>query len=453
MNVHFIAIGGAVMHNMAIALHLKGYTVSGSDDEIFEPAKSNLARHGLLPNETGWLTEKITSSLDAVILGMHARADNPELLRAKELGVKIYSFPEYVFEQSKNKKRVVIGGSHGKTSITAMIMHVLHHYGMDFDYLVGSQLKGFDTMVRITEAAPVMVVEGDEYLTSPLDLRPKFHLYHPHTALLSGVAWDHINVFPTFENYLDQFRIFINLIEAGGKLIYCKEDEHLCNLVKEIRNDITLLPYGMPVHSIKNGVTEVVSEGNSYTLEIFGNHNLMNLEGARLICNDLGISNHNFFAAISTFAGAAKRLELIAKNETCNVYKDFAHSPSKLKATVEAVKSQFPERILVGCMELHTFSSLNKDFLSQYHGAMDACDIAIVYYNNHTIEHKKLPPVSEQEVMAAFGKAGLIVLTDSAALVQKLKSMSYSNANLLMMSSGNFDGINLVELSQSLLKA
>ena len=358
MRIHFIAIGGSAMHNLAIALHKKGYQITGSDDVIFEPAKSRLDKYGLLPAEMGWNAERITKDLDAVILGMHARIDNPELLKAQELGVKIYSYPEYIYEQSKNKLRVVIGGSHGKTTITSMILHVLNHYNRDFDYLVGAQLAGFETMVKVTEEAPVMIIEGDEYLSSPIDRRPKFHLYKANVAVISGIAWDHINVFPTYADYTSQFDKFINTIVDGGSLIYCEADNDLNEIVQQSTAKVSKIPYAIPAHEIVNGITYLLPEHTA--LKVFGDHNLMNLNAAKLVCKELNISESEFNEAISSFTGAAKRLEVISADESTNVYKDFAHSPSKLKATIDAVKSQFTDRKLTACIELHTFSSLNK---------------------------------------------------------------------------------------------
>ena len=447
MRVHFIAIGGSAMHNLAIALHKKGYAISGSDDEIFEPSKSRLAACNLLPDSEGWDVSRITTNLNAVILGMHAKADNPELLRAKELGIKIFSYPEYLYEQSKNKKRIVIGGSHGKTTITAMILHVLQHAGIDCDYMVGAQLEGFDVMVRLTEEAPVMVIEGDEYLTSPIDLRPKFHLYKPDIALLSGIAWDHINVFPTFDNYIAQFRIFISQVTPGGVLIYCSEDEELQRICPASRNDINIIPYGLPAHEIDHGITTIHGGSHSYPLRIFGKHNLLNLNGARLICNQLGIADHVFYKAIGTFTGASKRLELIAVNETRAVYKDFAHAPSKVKATLTAVREQFPGRKVVACLELHTYSSLNKEFLSHYRATLDAADVAVVYFNPHALLVKRLPEITPAQVIAGFGKAGMEVYTNSELMVTRLMEESQPESVLLMMSSGNYDGVDLKKMA------
>ncbi|NVN96265.1 MAG: peptidoglycan synthetase [Bacteroidetes bacterium] len=451
MKLHFIAIGGSAMHNLAIALHKKGFEVSGSDDEIFEPSKGRLANYGLLPKNEGWNENNITKDIDAVILGMHARLDNPELIKAQQMGIKIFSYPEYLYEQSKDKIRIVIGGSHGKTTITSMIIHVFNYLNIDCDYMVGAQLHGFEVMVKLTNEAKYMIIEGDEYLTSPIDRRPKFHLYMPDIALLSGIAWDHINVFPTFENYVDQFNIFVNLITKNGKLVYCTEDAEVVNVAKQARKDIVLLPYAIPNHVIKDGITYISYKNTDIPLQIFGNHNLMNLNGARLVCNQSGISDDDFYKAIQTFQGASKRLELVKMNDFTAIYKDFAHSPSKLKATTSAVKAQFTNRKLVACMELHTFSSLTHEFLLHYDSCMNEADEAIVYFNPHTIAHKKLPPISIEEVKNAFNRDDLKVYTDSTILLQDLKSMNWKHKNLLMMSSGNFDGINFNELANQLI--
>ena len=452
MNVHFIAIGGAAMHNLAIALHLKGNNVTGSDDEIFDPAKSRLAKYGLLPKEEGWHPERITNKLDAIVLGMHARADNPELLKAQELGLRIYSYPEYLYEQSKDKTRVVIGGSHGKTTTTAMILHALAHAGIEADYMVGAQLEGFEVMVRLSETAKVMVIEGDEYLTSPIDRRPKFHVYLPNIAVVTGIEWDHVNVFPTFDIYKDQFAQFMNLIRPEGTLIYCADDA----VVREVaeankRTDIVKLPYDVPQYEVKDGVTSLIGgNGERTPLKVFGRHNLLNMTAARLVCRTLGVSDEVFNEAISTFGGASKRLELVKKNDRCAVYKDFAHAPSKLRATIHAMREQYPECKLVACMELHTFSSLTQEFLKQYHGTMDEADIRFVYYSKHALQLKKLPDLDPSQVQAAFGD-GVQVFTDSNAMVAELKKMQWNGSNLLMMSSGNFDGIDFNKLAEEIL--
>ena len=449
--VHLIAIGGSAMHNMALALNEKGFIVSGSDDEINEPSKSRLLKFNLLPKEIGWFPEKITKDISAVILGMHARADNPELIKAKELGLKIYSYPEYIYESTKDKTRIVIGGSHGKTTITAMILHVMHHHHIETDFLVGAQLTGFETMVNLTKTSKYAVIEGDEYLASPIDRRPKFHLYKPNIAVLSGIAWDHINVFPTFENYIEQFKIFIDLIEPNGNLIYCSNDKVLEEVCSSSSNtNISKWPYSIPNHEIINGLTYLIDNDIKYPLQIFGNHNLMNLTAARLACNQMGINNQLFYEAIQSFTGAAKRLELVFKTETFNFYKDFAHSPSKLKATTDAVKQQFPNRKIIACMELHTFSSLTEDFLNEYKNSMNLADEAIVYYNPHTISHKKLKEISSEQVHTCFNRKDLIVFTKSEELTNYIKTKNFNNSVLLMMSSGNFDGVDFTMLANEL---
>ena len=451
MRIHFIAIGGSAMHNLAICLKIKGYDVGGSDDEIFEPSKSKLAHYGILPDSIGWNAEKITSDIDAVILGMHAREDNPELIRAKELGLKIYSYPEFIYEQSKNKKRIVVGGSHGKTSITSMILHVLKHCNISCDYMVGAQLEGFDVMVKLTDDTPYIVIEGDEYLTSPIDRRPKFHVYKPDVGIISGIAWDHINVFPTFENYVEQFRIFAELIPQSGTFIYCREDEHCHAVATKIKHPNTIA-YDLPEYSIENHIYTLLMKGKKIPLQIFGKHNLLNMQAAKAACNSIGISDEDFYTAIQSFKGASKRLELVFENENCEMYKDFAHSPSKLKATIDAVKEKFPERQLIACVELHTFSSLTAAFLEQYAHTMDNADIAFVYFNPHTIAHKKLPPITQEMIYSAFQNDCIQVFQDSETLIHELNSMQWKNKNLLMMSSGNFDGINYDELAKQLFE-
>ncbi len=450
MRVHFIAIGGSAMHNLAIALHEKGFQVTGSDDEIFEPSRSRLQKHGLLPKTMGWQPEQITPELDAIILGMHARKDNPELLRAQQLGLKVYSYPEYLYEQTKEKIRVVIGGSHGKTTITSMIMHVLKTLALDFDYMVGAQIEGFDTMVRLTKEAPIAIFEGDEYLSSPIDLTPKFHWYKPHIALLTGIAWDHINVFPTWEGYVEQFAIFARSIEPQGKLIYFEGDENLTTIARNIAQAQTIPYASLPARN-ENGITIIEHDNKSYPLLVFGEHNLQNISGAMLVCAQLGIKEDAFLNAITSFNGAAKRLQVLKKNDNSTIFLDFAHSPSKLKATTSAVKHQFPNRKLVACMELHTFSSLNKEFLPQYRHTMMEADEAIVFFNPEVIEHKKLPPFEKIEVEQAFNQDNLVVYTNSEALVNHLKSHNWRNSNLLIMTSGNFSGVDLAAMANELI--
>ncbi len=466
MRVHFIAIGGSAMHNLAIALCQKGITVTGSDDEIFDPAKSRLEKYGLLPESFGWHPERITKDLDAVVLGMHARIDNPELLRAQELvaaqsrnpdpsghRLKIYSYPEYLYEQSKDKLRIVVGGSHGKTTTTAMILHVLAHCGIEADYMVGAQLKGFEVMVRLSHTAKVMVIEGDEYLTSPIDRRPKFHLYKPNVAIITGIEWDHINVFPTFDIYREQFSKFIDLIEPKGALIYCDEDAEVHRVaVENQRTDIQKLPYVCPEHVVEDGITYLTHSTHRTPLMVFGHHNLLNLTAARLACRQVGVTDEQFDEAIRTFEGASKRLELVKKNDSCAVYKDFAHAPSKLRATIHAMREQYPDRRLVACMELHTFSSLTQEFLQQYRGTMDEADVRYVYFSQHALQLKKLPSLDPEEVKKAFG-GNVEVFTDSKKLVECVITLfrDNENKNLLMMSSGNFDGIDFAALANEII--
>ncbi len=448
MKVHLIAIGGSAMHNLAIALCDKGYLVSGSDDEIFEPSKSRLAKKDLLPTSLGWDAARIHADLDAVIVGMHARADNPELLKAQELGLKIYSYPEYIFEQTKDKKRIVIGGSHGKTTITSMLLHVFKQNEIACDFMVGAQLAGFDCMVKLTEDAEYVILEGDEYLSSPIDLRPKFHLYKPHIALISGIAWDHINVFPTFQNYIHQFDVFIDCIEPNGALIYASEDPEVLKLAQKPRHrSIETLGYGPHPNKVENGVTYLDTTSGWLPIKVFGHHNLQNLNGAMQICRMVGISDEGFYSAIASFEGASKRLEIVARRNQGIVFKDFAHSPSKLKATSSAVKRQFPQHRIVACMELHTFSSLNSAFLEQYAHSMDEPDVAIVYFNPHTIEHKRLDPISVDDVKKAFQREDLIVLTDASLVEMILMESDWEKTHLLWMTSGNFDGLDIADLA------
>ena len=442
VHIHFIAIGGAAMHNLALAVASKaGYRVTGSDDEIFDPALTHLRDAGLLPDELGWHPERITKDIDAIILGMHAREDNPELVRARELGLKIYSFPEYLYEQTKDKIRIVVGGSHGKTTTTSMILYVLNRLGIEADYMVGAQIEGFERMVRLSDTAKYAVFEGDEYLTSPLDLRSKFLWYHPHVAILTGIAWDHINVFPTFPEYVDTFRKFVHSIEPKGSFIYFKGDENLQKIADEVSTsrdlDISIIPYQEYTGSVP--------------MQVFGRHNMQNLQAAMLACHCIGVAPDDFYREIASFTGASNRLEKIAETADSVAYKDFAHSPSKLKATINAVRERYPQKKLVACMELHTFSSLMADFLPQYKGCMAEADIAYVYFNPKVIEHKRLTPITAEEVQTAFGTDNVKVFTESEALQAQLKSLSYDNTALLMMSSGTFDGVNVKEFANELL--
>jgi len=447
MNVHFIAIGGAAMHNLAIALHNKGYQVTGSDDAIFDPSKSRLEAKGLLPETLGWFPEKINTNLDAIVLGMHAKADNLELLKAQELDVKIYSYPEFLYEQSKHKTRVVIGGSHGKTTITSMILHVMHYHDRDVDYMVGAQLEGFDVMVKLTDDNDFIVLEGDEYLSSPIDRRPKFHLYKPNIALLSGIAWDHINVFPTYENYVEQFSIFVDSIVNGGSITFNEEDAEVKRVVEASENPIRKLPYHTPEYTVENGETFLETPEGPLPIEIFGKHNLNNLSGAKWICQHMGIDEDDFYEAIATFKGASKRLEKIAESKNSVAYKDFAHSPSKVEATTKAVKEQYENRTLVACLELHTYSSLNAQFLKEYKGALDAADVAVVFYSPNAVEIKKLEEVSHQQIATAFERDDLIIYTNPEAFKNYLFAQNFKDKTLLLMSSGNYGGLNFEDVN------
>ena len=446
MRTHFIAIGGAAMHNLALALHSKGYHVTGSDDAIFEPSKTRLQVKGLLPIEMGWFPDKITPNIEAIILGMHAKPDNPELLKAQELGLKIYSYPEFLYEQSKNKTRVVIGGSHGKTTITSMILHVLNYHNIKVDYMVGAQLEGFDTMVHLTQENEFIVLEGDEYLSSPMDRRPKFHLYKPNIALLSGIAWDHINVFPTFENYVEQFKIFVNQITQGGILIYNEEDETVKKVAEDTENPIRKIPYNTPAYRVENGTTLLETPEGEMPIEVFGSHNLNNLAGAKWICQTMGVDEADFYQAITTFKGASKRLEKIAESKNKVAYKDFAHSPSKVMATTQAVKNQYPNRKLIACLELHTYSSLNAQFLKEYQGALDAADVAVVFYSPDAVKIKQLDEVTYDQIAQSFNRKDLIIYTNPASFKQFLFEQNFENSALLLMSSGNYGGLNFDEV-------
>ena len=441
MRVHFIAIGGSAMHNLALALHHKGYEVSGSDDAIFEPSKSRLAKYDLLPPELGWFPEKIDKQLDAVILGMHAKPDNAELLKAQELGLKIYSYPEFLYEQSKEKTRVVIGGSHGKTTITSMILHVLHYHDREVDFMVGAQLPGFETMVHLTEENDFILLEGDEYLSSPIDRRPKFHLYKPNIALISGIAWDHVNVFPTYENYVEQFEIFADSISRGGILVYNEEDAEVKRIAEAATAPTRKHAYSTPEYSIEDGETLLETPEGPMPISVFGKHNLSNLAGAKWICQHMGIDEDDFYEAIASFEGAAKRLEKIGETASNIAFKDFAHSPSKVAATTKAVKNQFPDRKLFACLELHTYSSLNAEFIKGYKGALDAAEEAVVFYSPEAVAVKQLEVISKEQIEVAFDRDDLIIFTDAEAFKTYLKQQQFDNAVLLLMSSGNYGGL------------
>ncbi|KMQ60302.1 peptidoglycan synthetase [Chryseobacterium angstadtii] len=445
MKTHFIAIGGSAMHNLAIALKDKGYQVTGSDDAIFEPSRSRLEKKGILPQEMGWFPEKITADIDAVILGMHAHQDNPELARAKELGLKIYSYPEFLYEQSKNKTRVVIAGSHGKTTITSMILHVLNFHQKEVDFMVGAQLEGFDCMVKLTQDNDFMVLEGDEYLSSPIDLRSKFLLYQPNIALMSGIAWDHINVFKTFDDYIEQFRRFVASITPGGVLVYNEEDAEVVKVVEAAENYFRKIPYKTPEYEISNGKVYLKTEMGDVPLSVFGAHNLLNMEGARHICQTLGIMDEDFYEAIMSFKGASKRLEKVEREDKGILYKDFAHAPSKVKATVKAFQEQFKKEKKYGFLELHTYSSLNPVFLEQYDHAMDGLDEAVVFYSEDALKIKRMDPISPELIKEKFKNDTLRVFTNAEDLHAYWETLDKTDGVFLMMSSGNFGGLDLTK--------
>ncbi|MEJ2583728.1 MAG: Mur ligase domain-containing protein [Robiginitalea sp.] len=450
MHVHFIAIGGSAMHNLALALHDRGYRITGSDDVIFEPSRSRLQEAGLLPGKTGWFPDKIHSGLDAVILGMHAKAGNPELERAKDLGIPVYSYPEFLYEQSRHKTRVVIGGSHGKTTITSMILHVMQYWEKPVDYMVGAQLEGFDRMVQLTEENEFIVLEGDEYLSSALDPRPKFHLYHPNIALLSGIAWDHINVFPTFESYREQFQIFLESIVPGGSITYNTEDPEVKALVEGLEAPLRKFPYSTPRYEVIDGQTFLETLEGPLPLQVFGRHNLSNLAGAKWICQQMGVDEAEFYEAMAGFKGAARRLELLAKTQDSYVFKDFAHSPSKVFATTRAVREQFPAHRLVVCLELHTYSSLNAGFLKEYRNSLDEADSALVFYIPESLAIKGLEKINPEDIRSAFGRDDLEVYTETSGLGEFLHNLSLEKTVLLLMSSGNYGGLNLEEYCATL---
>ncbi len=443
LKIHFIAIGGAAMHNLALALQKMGHQISGSDDEIYEPSKSLLQKNGLLPASEGWHPEKITADLDVIILGMHARADNPELKRAQELGLNIQSYPSFLYEFSKNKQRIVIAGSHGKTSITSMVLHVLKKLNKKFDFLVGARIEGFDLMAQLSDA-PIIIIEGDEYLASPIDRRAKFLLYQPHIALISGIAWDHINVYPTFESYSNSFKELIECLPKAGTLIFDETDSLVKQLALLAAEDVNKIPYQSHEASIQNGKTILNGlDGKNYILSIFGSHNLKNLNGARLICEQIGIEANEFYAAIQDFKGAAKRLEVVLDKGSSIIFKDFAHAPSKVKATTEAVKKQFPDRKLIACLELHTYSSLNPAFLPQYEYTLNLADEVIIFLSEHARAIKKMDKIEDEVVQSYFKHSNLIILRTKEELESILQSKNWNNCNLLMMSSGTFDGIDM----------
>lgn len=448
--IHFIAIGGSVMHNLAIALKNQGHTVTGSDDEIFEPSRSALDKNGLLPKSEGWNPALLDNSIDAVILGMHAKKDNPELLKAQQLGLKVYSFPEYIYNHSIDKQRVIIAGSHGKTTITGIVVHVLNFYNRSFDYVIGARIKGVDNPVKLSDA-PLIVIEGDEYLCSALDSTPKFLRYQHHIGLISGVAWDHANVFPTEEEYLKQFDKFADQTPKSGILIFCDSDPMVSVVGNKQRADVISVPYKAHSHALENGQEYLTNGKERIPIKIFGNHNLQNINGAKELLKKIGISSEQFYKAISSFEGAAGRLEKVKESRSTVVFKDYAHAPSKVKASVRAVKELYPTRDVVACLELHTFSSLNKSYLPQYKDSLKGINQAIVFFNPEKVKAKNLEPLTEADIKAAFGGNNLTVFDDAAKLEAFLAAQPWDNKNLLMMSSGNFAGFNIQTLAEKLL--
>lgn len=450
LNIHFIAIGGSVMHHLAIALKKEGHQVSGSDDGFYDPSRSNLKKHALLPEQEGWDTQKIHKGLDVVILGMHAKGDNPELKKAHELGLKIYSYPEFIYEHSRDKQRIVIAGSHGKTTITSIVLHVLNHHQKAFDYLVGAELVGFDGMVKLSDA-PVIVIEGDEYFSSPLDQTPKLHHYHHHVGLISGIAWDHMNVFPTEESYVKQFEIFADATPKGGTLVYCEEDSLATIIGNKQREDVNTMMYNTHPHRLKNGQVFLKTPNGEVAIQIFGTHNMQNISGAYQVCKRIGITDQEFYEAIATFQGAAKRMQLLKKTDKSAIYKDFAHAPSKLEASVKALKEQHPDRKLIACLELHTFSSLSKKFLPQYQNTFTAADFPAIYYNPSVVEQKGLEPISEEDIRKGFEQPNLLVFTRADQLESFLRKQDFNNTNLLLMSSSTFGGMDLLNLADEII--
>ncbi len=440
-NIHFIAIGGAAMHNIALDLHAAGHRVTGSDDEMYNPSLARLQAAGIAPAQMGWFPERITPALDFVILGMHAKADNPELIRANELNIPVYSYPAYIYEHSRNKKRVVVAGSHGKTTTTAMILHVLRKCNLDCDYLVGAQLPGFDRMVRLSDA-PIIVIEGDEYLSSPIDRVPKIHHYRPHIAVLTGIAWDHINVFPTFENYVEQFEVFIGMVQADGLLVYDETDVVLQDITSQPLM-ARKVPYSsLPMDADRN----VLWQGKHYPVSVIGRHNFSNMNAALHVCNELGVSDDAFFEAIADFSGAHKRLQKMEVTSGRRVYLDFAHAPSKVKATTQAFCDWFAGEKIVAVLELHTFSSLNASFLPEYKNTLQAAPRAVVFIHEHTLKMKNMPALDIGFVSQCFQHNNLEIITDTPALHAYLKREEFADATLLLMSSGTFGGMDLLQL-------
>jgi UDP-N-acetylmuramate: L-alanyl-gamma-D-glutamyl-meso-diaminopimelate ligase len=442
--IHFIGIGGSVMHYLAIDARQKGCLVTGSDDAIYEPSRSALERAGLLPDAMGWNKDRLHSGIDQVVLGMHAQADNPELVAAQELGLPILSFPAYIYQQAQHKERVVIAGSHGKTTITAMVMHVLQQQQYRFDYLVGAYVEGFESTVRLSQDAPIIVIEGDEYSSSPLDPTPKFLHYQHHIGVISGIAWDHINVYPQREAYLLQFRHFAEASVKAGALIYNAHDSEvaaICSDNPAIREDTIKIPYETHPYQIRENKTFLKTHLGEIEVPFFGAHNMENVAAAKAVCARLGVSESQFYDAMRSFRGASMRLEILSEREDGTVYRDFAHAPSKVRASTQAVKQLFPHRRLIACLELHTFSSLDSRFIGHYKASLDSADQAIVYFNPQYVANKKLPPLSVEDIKNAFAHRNLSVFTEPNELLSLIAKEEFKNTNLLLMSSGKWGGI------------
>lgn len=449
--IHLIAIGGSIMHNLALALDNQGHIVTGSDDQIFEPALTRLTTHGLLPARMGWYPEKITTDLDLIILGMHAKSTNPELARALELGIPIVSFPEYVARSSADKMRIVVAGSHGKTTTTSMLMHLFKALGKSFDYLVGAGIEGFDRMVSLTEA-PYIIIEGDEYLSSCLDSRPKFLHYNPQIAIITGIAWDHYNVFPTLELYHKSFADFILSMKEGSTLFYFEEDEALTNLVNDHGKHLNAYSYGAVPHVWQNGQSYIRDGELLFATSVFGSHNFQNMQAVISVCTQLGFPRQEVVEALSSFKGSRKRMELLAEGNGKAAYLDFAHSPSKVRATLNAFREKYPEKKILTIIELHTYSSLNLDFLPQYAGSLKDTDHAIVYYDSHALAIKNMNPLSEPDIKNSFKREDIDVISHINELEDKILRLRQGTDILIFMGSGNFGDLDLRKVATNWLE-
>lgn len=454
MRVHFIAIGGSVMHNLAVNLADQGHQVTGSDDQIVEPSKSRLQKVGLLPEKLGWFPEKITEDLDAIILGMHAAADNPEVKRAEELGIKIYSYPEFVYQQSEDKIRVVIAGTYGKTTITSMVMHVLKKLNREFDYLVGAQLEGFGSLVKLTAHSPVIIIEGDEYYASALDYQSKFLYYKPNIALISGVEWDSFRTHIEEERYYDQFRSFITTIVPRGTLIYNKDSKHLVDIVEETKEcKINRHGYKMPEYTINKGVTYLDLGETKIPLKVFGKHNLSNIMGAYTVCEWLGVKRDEFYEAIQDFKSSIRYLEFVAGTDTSVVYQDFAHSPAKLRSSIHAIKEQFPYQALVTIIELNAYDVIEDDKFYAYENTMQGSDHAVAFVNLENVKNLNINVTDlEAKLEKVFNHPSFRVITSVAVLGDFLESFKSNGHNLLFMSSNSHSGVNMASFADKFLK-